>query len=56
MAISYLCDIYTVNTSKSQIGFIDFIVKPYYETVLKFIPGIQQIMGVFENNKEQWKS
>lgn len=31
--ITYLCDRYTVNKSKSQMGFIDFIVKPYYETI-----------------------
>lgn len=52
MTISYLCDRYTTNTSKSQAGFIDFIVKPLYETVTKFIPGLD--LTAFEINKAKW--
>jgi len=30
LSISYLCDRNTVNTAKSQLGFIDIIVSPVF--------------------------
>lgn len=50
--ITYLCDRYTTNTSKSQAGFIDFIVKPLLETVSKFLVGID--LNCLETNKSKW--
>jgi len=44
-----------VNTAKSQLGFIDFIVKPFYETIAKFMPLMQPMLTIFEENKEKWK-
>lgn len=38
--ISLLCDRKTTNVSKSQIGFIDFVVLPYFDALTKVIPGM----------------
>ena len=32
------CDRHTVDVNQSQIGFINFIVKPLFECAAKFIP------------------
>jgi hypothetical protein len=55
LQITYLCDRYTVNTSKSQLGFIDFIVKPFYDTIKNYMPKLEPFLAVFEQNKEKWK-
>lgn len=47
-------DRYTVNTAKSQIGFIDVIVKPLYEVVKCFLPELQTYIGNLEKNKVIW--
>ncbi|EAR99060.2 3'5'-cyclic nucleotide phosphodiesterase family protein (macronuclear) [Tetrahymena thermophila SB210] len=52
LPITYLCDRFTTNTSKSQAGFIDFIVKPLYESVQKFLPLLD--LSPFEVNKAKW--
>ena len=48
-------DRYTVNTAKSQIGFIDVIVLPTYEVIKAFLPTMQMYIGNLENNKNRWK-
>jgi hypothetical protein len=48
-------DRYTVNTAKSQIGFIDVIVIPMYEVIKAFLPILQNYIGNLENNKTKWK-
>ena len=48
-------DRYTVNTAKSQIGFIDVIVKPLYEVVKCFLPELQTYIGNLEKNKQIWQ-
>lgn len=47
-------DRYTVNTAKSQIGFIDVIVKPLYEVVKCFLPELQNYIGNLDKNKKTW--
>ena len=48
-------DRYTVNTAKSQIGFIDVIVLPTYEVIKAFLPQMQIYIGNLERNKNRWK-
>ncbi len=55
LPISYLCDRYTVNTSKSQLGFIDVIVLPTYEVMKTFIPLLQDYIGNLHDNKNYWR-
>lgn len=38
MEISLLCDRKTTNVGKSQIGFIDFVVLPYFDALSKIMP------------------
>ena len=54
MPISYLMDRKTVNTAKSQIGFIDVIVRPLFEVVKCFLPELQNFLGNVEKNKQTW--
>lgn len=55
LPISYLADRYTVNTAKSQGGFIDFVVKPTFDVVANFLPEIQPYLKNFQDNKDRWK-
>lgn len=48
-------DRHTVNTAKSQIGFIDYIVLPTHEVIKAFLPHYQKYIGFLEENKSRWK-
>jgi hypothetical protein len=39
--ITMLCDRKTTNIARSQIGFIDFVVMPYFDVLAQFLPGMQ---------------
>ncbi|KAL4460858.1 hypothetical protein ABPG74_016330 [Tetrahymena malaccensis] len=54
LQITYLCDRYTTNTAKSQVGFIDFIVKPLYEIICNFLPELKNYMQQIDSNKQRW--
>ena len=54
LAVSYLMDRFTVNTSKSQVGFINIIVQPLYEVIKIFLPEIQVCITALEENKNLW--
>lgn len=41
LEISLLCDRKTTNVAKSQIGFISFVVQPYFEALTKLLPEMQ---------------
>ena len=41
LEITQLCDRKTVNIGKGQIGFIDFVVYPYFEALSKLLPRMQ---------------
>ena len=45
-------DRYTVNTSKSQMGFIDVIVQPTFEVLKSFLPQLSEFIANLEKNKE----
>lgn len=54
LEISQLCDRKTTNVGKSQIGFIDFVVYPYFDALAKLLPKIQYCCDQLKSNKEQW--
>jgi hypothetical protein len=54
LAVSYLMDRYTVNTAKSQVGFINVIVQPLYEVIKSFLPEVQICIKALEENKALW--
>ena len=56
LPISYLCDRYTVNVSKSQIGFIDVIVQPMFQVLSEVLPELVQYIKNFDSNKNYYKS
>lgn len=49
-----MCDRYNVNVSKSQIGFIDFIVKPLWEVLNLVMPQIKVAIDNLEDNKKKY--
>lgn len=49
-----LCDRKTTNVSKSQIGFIDFVVTPYFDALSKILPEMTYTVNQLKSNKEQW--
>ena len=53
LPISYLCDRYTTNTAKSQIGFIEFIVHPTFELMKQALENID--ISNLDLNKAKWK-
>ena len=54
LSVSYLMDRYTVNTAKSQIGFINVIVQPLFEVIKSFLPEVSVCIKNLEENKAMW--
>ncbi|CAD8199035.1 unnamed protein product [Paramecium pentaurelia] len=54
LPITMLCDRRTTNVAKSQIGFIDFMVLPYYNTLQQIIPVLAEFMEQISENKRYW--
>ncbi len=55
MEISMLCDRYTTNVPKSQVGFIDFIVMPLIQGLTTIFPKLEYASIQAQKNKEDWK-
>ena len=53
LPITYLCDRYTVNLAKSQLGFIDFVVAPLFGLMKEVLPKID--ISNLDTNKNKWK-
>ncbi len=53
--LSLLCDRSTTNITKAQIGFINFIVKPYFETFVDLVPEIQTYLDNIEGNLKRYE-
>jgi hypothetical protein len=51
-----LCDRKTTNVGKSQIGFIDFVVLPYFDAISKILPDMSYACDQLRSNKEVWQS
>ena len=44
----------TTNIAKSQIGFLDYIIKPSFELATKLMPKIAFTIDNIEANKQHW--
>ncbi|XP_036442888.1 cAMP-specific 3',5'-cyclic phosphodiesterase 4D-like isoform X7 [Colossoma macropomum] len=57
MEISPMCDKHTASVEKSQVGFIDYIVHPLWETWADLVhPDAQDILDTLEDNREWYQS
>ncbi|CAD8117077.1 unnamed protein product [Paramecium sonneborni] len=54
LPITMLCDRKTTNVAKSQIGFIDFMVLPYYNTLSQILPQLSEFIVQITENKKAW--
>ncbi|XP_078412306.1 3',5'-cyclic-AMP phosphodiesterase 4C-like isoform X3 [Cetorhinus maximus] len=57
MEISPMCDKHTASVEKSQVGFIDFIVHPLWETWADLVyPDAKEILDNLEDNRDWFHS
>uniref|UniRef100_A0A3Q3VYR4 Phosphodiesterase n=1 Tax=Mola mola TaxID=94237 RepID=A0A3Q3VYR4_MOLML len=57
MEISPMCDKHTASVEKSQVGFIDYIVHPLWETWADLVhPDAQDILDMLEDNRNWYQS
>jgi cAMP-specific phosphodiesterase 4 len=56
LPVSLLCDRETTNINKSQIGFINFVVVPTFETLMHIIPQIHPYMDIIKGNLKRYES
>uniref|UniRef100_A0A8C0XJ36 Phosphodiesterase n=2 Tax=Castor canadensis TaxID=51338 RepID=A0A8C0XJ36_CASCN len=55
--ISPMCDKHTASVEKSQVGFIDYIVHPLWETWADLVhPDAQDLLDTLEDNREWYHS
>ncbi|XP_074060901.1 3',5'-cyclic-AMP phosphodiesterase 4C isoform X1 [Macrotis lagotis] len=55
--ISPMCDKHTASVEKSQVGFIDYIAHPLWETWADLVhPDAQEILDTLEDNREWYQS
>ena len=52
--VSQFFDRDTTNIAKSQIGFLDYIIKPSFELATKILPKIAFTIENVEANKQHW--
>ena len=53
--ISMFMDRYTTNIAQSQVGFIDFIMKPSYEAACILLPALNRNKEGLETNRGEWE-
>ncbi|XP_043909766.1 cAMP-specific 3',5'-cyclic phosphodiesterase 4D-like isoform X2 [Protopterus annectens] len=57
MEISPMCDKHNASIEKSQVGFIDYIVHPLWETWADLVhPDAQEILDTLEDNREWYQN
>nr|XP_020636712.1 cAMP-specific 3',5'-cyclic phosphodiesterase 4C isoform X3 [Pogona vitticeps] len=57
MEISPMCDKHRASVEKSQVGFIDYIAHPLWETWADLVhPDAQEILDTLEDNREWYQS
>jgi len=56
LPVSLLCDRNTVNTIKSQIGFMTFVVAPTFETLADFFPETSQFVDNITKNVKRYQN
>eukprot|EP00002_Diphylleia_rotans_P039577 TRINITY_DN9204_c0_g1_i5.p2 TRINITY_DN9204_c0_g1~~TRINITY_DN9204_c0_g1_i5.p2 ORF type:complete len:140 (-),score=31.73 TRINITY_DN9204_c0_g1_i5:113-532(-) len=42
--------------AKNEIGFIDFVVRPWWETMISLFPDLKTCLERLSDNREQWKA
>jgi len=56
LPVSPLCDRKTIDIPASQVGFIDFIVRPSFDLLARIAPPVKDIAHVeLARNKDEWK-
>jgi hypothetical protein len=55
LPISFLCDRFTAEVPKSQIGFITGIIIPSFEVLNDFLPSLGYFKDAVMNNLEEWR-
>ena len=50
--ISMLCDRHTTNFAKSQIGFLNFVISPYFNVLNKVFPKFESLCSEISTNVE----
>ncbi|KAH0625727.1 hypothetical protein JD844_033933 [Phrynosoma platyrhinos] len=57
MEISPMCDKHNASVEKSQVGFIDYVAHPLWETWADLVhPDAQEILDTLEDNREWYQS
>ena len=51
-----LCDRYTTNFAKSQIGFLNFVINPYFNILTSIIPKMSELTREIGANVEIYKT
>ena len=51
-----LCDRHTTNFAKSQIGFLNFVINPYFGVLTSIIPKMSELTGEIGANVEIYKT
>ena len=54
LEISFNCDRNTVSLPKSQIGFIDYVVGPYFDSIVEYFPVLSFLTENIRSNKERF--
>ena len=57
MDISPMCDRFNAAIEKTQVGFIEFVVRPVWETWADLVnPDAQEILETLEKNKQYYQA
>ena len=54
--VTFLCDRKTTNFAKGQVGFLSFMIDPYYSLIQKVVPKLQEQVDQIKSNVETWKT
>ena len=54
--VSMFMDRNTTNIASSQMGFIDFIIKPSFEVTVMLLPSLYRLTDGTESNKKCWET
>ena len=54
--VSMFMDRKTTNIASSQMGFIDFIIKPSFEITAMLFPSLYRLTEGVDSNKKQWET
>ena len=55
LTISMFMDRKTTNIASSQMGFIDFIIKPSFEVTVMLLPALYRCTEGVESNRKEWE-